>query len=556
MPELPTCILIDPAVTSLDEIGVDPDGHSLTLHMSVTSPDALCPRCAQSTSRVHSHYHRTLADLPWAHLPVHIDLSVRRFFCPQPDCPQRIFTERLPTVAKPWARRTQRLGEVQQQLGIVAGGSAGSALATTLACPAGVDLLITLVRQRSIPEHPTPRVLGVDDWAMRKGQRYGTILIDHERGDIVDLLPDRTPERLAQWLRDHPGVEIVTRDRAEAYAQGITEGAPDAIQVADRWHLIKNVSDAIASVFQDHRQAITSHLRPAAHAATPQEGEVTTALEPSCLAGNAPPQADRPTAAPTPADLRRQAQAQEAHDFHALGWLQKEIAQKLNCHPRTVRRYLRQALPLPPRDGDRGSKLDGYKPYILRRWNEGCHNASQLLREIQAQGFDGRCSIMRAYVASLRELSGVPPRSRRGAGQPLTTPATERVPSSRMLAWMSTQEPHVLDDDQRTTLEKLSAVNLTTKTALELGQEFATMVRHRQAEKLDEWLERAAQSGIASFVSIAKGMRADEAAVRAGLTLEWSNGRTEGCVNRLKCVKRQMYGRGKLDLLRSRLLAA
>ena len=163
---------------------------------------------------------------------------------------------------------------------------------------------------------------------------------------------------------------------------------------------------------------------------------------------------------------------------------------------------------------------------------------------------------MRAYVAALREVSGLPPRCRKGAGQPLATPATERVPSSRMLAWMSTQAPQVLDDDQRATLEKLSAVNPAVKTALELGQEFAAMVRHRQAEKLDGWLERATQSGLASLVSVANGMRADKAAVLAGLSLEWSNGRTEGSVNRLKCVKRQMYGRGKLDLLRSRLLAA
>ena len=150
----------------------------------------------------------------------------------------------------------------------------------------------------------------------------------------------------------------------------------------------------------------------------------------------------------------------------------------------------------------------------------------------------------------------MPSRCRKGAGQPLATPATERVASSRTLAWISTQDPHVLDDDQRATLEKLSGTNPALKTALELGQEFAAMVRHRQADKLDGWLERAAQSGLASLVSVANGMRADKAAVRAGLTLEWSNGKTEGSVNRLKSVRRQMYGRGKLDLLRSRLLAA
>ncbi len=569
MPELPPCILVDLAVTQLHEISVDPDGQSLTLHMSAISPDSLCPICSQRASRVHSHYQRALADLPWAQLPVHIELGVRRFFCTAPGCPRRIFTERLPTVVKPWARRTKRLAEVQQQIGTIVGGSAGAALSATLACPAGVDLLITLVRQRLLPEHPTPRVLGVDDWAMLKGQRYGTILIDHERGDIVDLLPDRTPERVAQWLREHPGVEIVTRDRAEAYAQGIREGAPQAIQVADRWHLIKNVSDAITGVLQDYRQAIHKQLAPTAPAvqvATPQEGEVTNALEPSSNTAIAIQgvdgldKRDGPAVVPTQADQRRGDRAQEAHDLHALGWSHKEIARKLNCHPRTVRRYLRRALPLAARGGARRSKLDCYKPYMLRRWNEGCHNASQLLREIQAQGFDGRCSIMRAHVASLREMSGIPARSRKaaGAGQALAVAAnaTERVPSSRTLAWMSTQEPHALDDDQRAILEKVGETNPAIKTALELGQDFAGMVRNRGTDELDGWLERAAKSGIASLVSVANGMRADEAAIRAGLTLEWSNGRTEGSVNRLKCVRRQMYGRGKLDLLRLRLVAA
>jgi len=556
MPELPACILIDPAATALDEIAVAPDGHSLTLQMSTTSAESQCPLCFQPAARIHSHYRRTLADLPWAHMPVHIDLRVRRFFCTAPDCQQQIFTERLPTVAQPWARRTQRLAAVQQQLGLVAGGSAGSALSSTLACLAGVDLLITLVRQCPLPEQPTPRVLGVDDWAMLKGQRYGTILIDHERGTIVDLLPDRTPERLAQWLREHPGVEIVTRDRADAYAQGLREGAPDAVQVADRWHLIKNVSDAIASVLQDYRPAITKQLGPAAPTAAPPGGGVATTSEPSSLVGSASPPAGPPPVVPTPADLRRQDRAQEAHDLHALGWSQEEIARKLHCHPRTIRRDLRRPVLPPPRCGARRSKLDGYKPYLVRRWNEGCHNASQLLREIQAQGFDGRYEIMRVYVATLRELSGVPARSRTAAGQPLAVKATERVPSSRMLAWMSTQDPHTLDDDQRATLAQLRTINPTITLALELGEEFATMARQRQAEHLEGWLERATQSRIAAFVSLAKGMRADEAAVRAGLTLEWSNGRTEGSVNRLKCVKRQMYGRGKLDLLRLRLLAA
>jgi transposase len=388
----------------------------------------------------------------------------------------------------------------------------------------------------------------VDDFAFRKGQRYGTILVDHERGEIVDLLPDRTPETLAQWLREHPGVEIVTRDRAEAYAQGITQGAPEAIQVADRWHLIKNVTEALASVLQEQRAAIQQQLAPAPAAPTPAPPKPLT---PNADLAPTPP----PPEPPTPAEQRRQARSQEMRALHARGWTQKEIAAHLHCHPRTMRRALRRESLDPAPRAARGSKLDPYKPYLLQRWNEGCHNAAQLLREIAAPGFDGRPTLLRAFVAELRVRSGMPARARTAPGQALPPTPPRRVAASRELAWLSTQPRHQLEEEQRALLSRLEEVGPRVKTAMELAQAFAEMVRHRQAEKLDGWLEQAAQSGIAALSRVATGIRADLAAVRAALTLVWSNGRTEGSVNRLKCVKRQMYGRGKLDLLRLRLIA-
>jgi transposase len=148
-----------------------------------------------------------LADLPWANIPVLIEVRVRRFFCDNSACLRQIFCERLTTVATPWARRTRRLANTQQTIGLVAGGSSGAALCQLLGCPAGIDLLLHLARTLELPTATTPRVLGVDDWAKRKGQRYGTILVDHERGCVIDLLDDRAPETLAGWLRAHPGVE-------------------------------------------------------------------------------------------------------------------------------------------------------------------------------------------------------------------------------------------------------------------------------------------------------------------------------------------------------------
>jgi transposase len=235
---IPSCILVDPTTAQVRAVAFDAETETIVLTMQATAATAPCPVCQQDAHRVHSRYQRTLADAPWAFVPVRMVLQVRRFFCDTPGCQRQIFTERLPTIAQPYARRTTRLARVQQQLGMLLGGSAGAVVCAALGCEAGVDLLLNLIRRRQVPEIPTPRVLGLDDWAMRKGQRYGSILVDHEREYIIDLLPDRTPESVSQWLREHPGIEIVTRDRAEAYAQAITDGAPDALQVADRWHLM------------------------------------------------------------------------------------------------------------------------------------------------------------------------------------------------------------------------------------------------------------------------------------------------------------------------------
>ncbi len=546
MATLPSCILPDPRVVQLHDISVGSDMPSITLVMSAIAPTAVCPTCSNDARRVHSRYRRTLADLAWADVPVHISLGVRRFFCDTANCARRIFTERLPTIVRPWARRTTRLANVQQQVGLIAGGAAGAILCTILACPVGIDGVLQLVRQCAPHQHPTPRVLGVDDWAMRKGQRYGTILIDHERGHVVDLLPDRTPETLAQWLRDHPGVEIVTRDRAEAYAQGITQGAPDALQVADRWHLIKNLTDALTSVLQDHRRAIEQHLAHAAGQPAP----------PAVAPSHAVSDTNKPHATtPTVADQQRQARAEQAHRLHAHGWSNKRIAQHLQCHPKTIQRYLTRHLPLAVGRAGRQRKLEPYTPYLLKRWNEGCHNASQLYRELQPQGFDGGCTILRTFIADLRVKSGVPARSRTGSGTPLPV-IPKRVPSSRMLAWLSTQSAVSLDDEQQALGNKLVTVNATIATTVQLAQTFATMVRERQAATLDRWLDAAVGAEVAPLRSFANGIRADRAAVQAALSQVWSNGRTEGNINRLKCVKRQMYGRGKLDLLRLRLMHA
>jgi transposase len=550
--ELPTCILVDPTAVMCEALKVADDGLEIQLEMATIQTSAACPVCGQASRRVHSHYRRHLADLPWAQVTVTIDLRVRRLFCDNRDCARKIFTERLPSIVTPWARRTVRLAKRQEKVGLVAGGSAGATLCTDLGLPITINALLDLLDRLHLSPAQTPRVLGVDDWAKCKGQRYGTILVDHERERVIDLLDDRTSETLAAWLQAHHEVEIVTRDRAGAYAEGIRLGAPQAIQVADRWHLLKNLTESLMKVFQDHHRAIQAQFRPEPPN-KPLAGTTPT-CELAPKSGQLP--AADTVAAGTPADRRRQQRAEEMHVLHQQGMAMKDIARRLHCHRKTVSRTLQRALPLPPRQGRRRRLLAPFEAFLVDRWNAGCHNAARLYREIGPRGYTGRMTQVRLFVSQLRHESGLAPRSRQPGGRPIKPRQVERPPSLRLLAWLATRPLTELTAERQAIMTRLGHVNSTVKTAVELAQTFSRLVCQRLPEQLDPWFDQAMNSGLAPLRGFVRSLREDEAAVRAALTLSWSNGRTEGSVNRLKLLKRQMYGRAGLKLLRQRVLAA
>jgi len=580
------CLL--PSITDLrlDTITLDEATKTLILEVTSTQAAPACPRCQATAQRVHSTYTRTLLDLPWADVVIRLQLHVRKCFCPTTQCTRTIFTERLPQIAAPWARRTRRMAEQQQQISAALGGAAGQRLGDQLDHGASRDTFIRLVRRTPAPDPPTPRVLGVDDWALRKGHTYASILVDIERGVVIDLLPDRSAETFAHWLQEHPGVEVITRDRAGSYAEGATQGAPSAVQVADRWHLLKNLADALVQVFDLHRTAIELQLRPTAAATTPPAGIIADApltdASPA-LDSNLPPVAPttaaaRPDSAPVapvapPTGIapstqrqraaqndrreRRLAQYEQVCRLRQQGWSLSAIADQVGLDRNTVRKYVnapffpeRQPRPV------QSSLLDPFKPAILECWNAGCHTGTVILREMQTRGYRGGQTTLLAYITQLRLASGVPPKKRVGVTAASITDPTQRVPSSRGLTWLVLRKGDTLDTDERQQLAELGGVHADIAAAISLTQTFATMVRERQPEHLDRWLERVEQSGLAPLVSFATGLRRDYAAVKAGLTLEYSNGPTEGHVNRLKLVKRQMYGRAKLDLLKQRLIAA
>jgi transposase len=456
----------------------------------------------------------------------------------------------MPTVVEPWARRTLRLAAAQRTIGLALGGAAGARLATALTMPSARDTLLSLVRRTVVRCSSAPTKVGIDDWAWRKGQTYATILIDLDTHRPLALLPDRSPACVAGWLRAHPGITVVSRDRWQGYAEGITQGAPTAIQVADRFHLLQNLGTTLLRVLQQHQRAIERHLKTAQGATAEGVAESTTmpASAPACrMVRRAREQAERTAI--------WRARVAEAHQLHAQGWLQRAIAAHLGLHPRTIRRYLRQDPTTAQRIRRRRQRLlDPYQAYLVERWNAGCRTAVQLFREIQAQGYQGQLTTLRDYLAELRHAQGIPPYAR--ALPPGITPviSPRKAPTVRQLAGLMVKPSSSHDADARAVLAEVRQVHPDLDRVVTLAQDFATMVRERQAERLDAWLEHATASGIAALRNFAMG-RQDAAAVNAALRLRYSNGPTEGQINRLKLLKRQGYGRAQLDLLECRLLA-
>lgn len=520
----------------------------IMLVAAMMAPKAACPDCHQLAVRIHSDYQRKLADLPWATAPIDLRLTVRRFFCTPCTCSRQTFTERLPTVAPLYARTTTRLTDTQAQTGLALGGAAGARRLTRQGVPVSRSTVLRRVRRLAVAEGPPPHVVGIDDWAWRKGHRYGTIIVDLEQGCPIDGLEDRWAETVAAGLQAHPEVEVVARDRAEAYGAGIRQGAPDATQVADRFHLFQNVAAALQEVFSAHYRDIEA-LHEAKHreSLSLDDGSLTVPVGPPV----APSRAQQPIEHNR---ARRGAEYEQARALHQQGWTIKAISTPLGGHHRTVKKYL-QASTFPERPPRRrcSSLLAPYQAYLLERWQAGCRSAKALYHEMQAQGFPGKYSVVAAYGSRLRPPQGRITR-RRKSGSPATIIEADKALTPREATWLVMRREAKLNDDDKQQLAELQTLEGEVAEAIALTRDFASLVRQRQPDQLDTWLERAAASCLQAFKSFAKGLKADYEAVKAGVTLPWSTGPVEGQINRLKMLKRQMYGRANIDLLRQRVL--
>ena len=523
-----------------------PTSDCLTILCQSCIAAPLCPGCGHPSSRRHSSYSRRLVDLRWQGRRVHIEVQVRRLRCGRSGCARRIFAERLPAVAEPYAQRTARLSSLQHYIGLVLGGEAGARLAERVGTPVSAATLLRLIRRGApVASAAAPRVLGVDDWAWKRGQRYGTVLVDLEHHAVVDLLPDREADSFAEWLRTHPGVEVIARDRGAGYADGGRRGAPDAIHVADRWHLLENCSAAVLEAVKRNMLAVRAASQPAS-------------IAPAAAAIATVPAAHPDT--PPPMTSAQQMQWQgwkrrmQVHGnvmrLHEQGVPIRHIAHDLALSRNTVRRWVRGEQPELHRP--RMHSLDSWRAMLERRWAEGCRNGTQLWRELRDAGFKGGRRVVTEWAG--RQRLAEPQRQIR----PVPVAATQQSPrpavySARRVARMLAADLLSLTDPDRGYVERLLLRSPELAAARGLAQRFGAMVRSHSADALTPWLADAEDSELRGF---AAGLRQDEQAVRAALALPWSSGQVEGQVTRLKLIKRQGYGRAKLDLLRARLIRA
>jgi transposase len=505
----------------------------LILTVAARRQTASCPHCRRRSRRIHSRYHRSPSDVPINGLHVALHIYVRRFFCVNPRCPHRTFAERFPTLVAPSARRTNRLNDWFTHIAFALGGEAGARLFHHLGIAVCGDTLLARIRSFGFADRPTPRILSVDDFALRRGRIYGSILVDLERHRTVDLLLDRSASTFATWLVEHPGIEVISRDRSGEYADGARQGAPDAIQVADRFHLLRNLRDMALRVYKRHAKCLAQIAAPGASQQTLTRLRLDRAASKEQTRG------------------QMRARFTAIHHLASTGMNRSAIARELGIHRHTVQKYLASDDPPERRHYTRTtSMLTPYEGYILARWRGGRRNAMQLWREIVAQGYAG------SYRNVSRLTGYLHAQERTGCTAPF---APAGLTPAHAVGIMIIR-PENRTAEEQATLAQLPALHPEIAAIASLWESFAAMFRDRSGEcpecQLEQWMAVVAGTNVPELTAFVTKLRQDRAAVVAALTLPYSQGQTEGRVNRLKLIKRSMYGRAKFDLLRQRVLYA
>lgn len=505
-----------------------------------------CPACRCWSGRLHGSYRRRLAERPILDKHVVLIVEMRRFKCRNVDCTRRTFSEDIHALAGRHQRRTRSHSRALHALGLALGGEAAARLAVELGLSISADTMLReLRRSADARKMHAPRVIGIDDWAIARGHRYGTIVVDLERREPIEVLEGREATGVAAWLRAHPTIKIVARDRAGAYSEAVQTALPAAQQVSDRWHLLTNLRDNVERMLQ----RLGPQMRQAAQ-------QIVVAEATLGRQGQGLPRGTGLRAWQRLSDDRRAlrlAQYEKVMELRAQGGSMKGIGRELGIDHRTVRKYIGSgAFPERARPARGPTPLDGHRQYIEQRIAQGCRCPRQIWREVRQRGYTGSRYSVQSCVVRLLWPQGGP--------SLVSAPVrTMPCPSARrafgwMVGWrrLAVEEPK--NPSHERFVQALCRIEPAVAEVRSLSREFLGLMHRRRPREFDRWLTRLSKCSAPEMRSFASSLHSDLAAVRAAFTLPWSNGQTEGHVNRLKFLKRQMYGRASVELLRLRVL--
>ncbi|AHI27377.1 Transposase (plasmid) [Komagataeibacter xylinus E25] len=509
------------------------------IEVGLRKRSVLCPDCQCPTQRIHSFYQRKLADLPWQGRPATLIVSVPRFFCQAAVCPRRTFVMPLDGITVRHGRQTTRLTDLHYYIAHTLGGSAGARMTVRLCCPISPDTLIRRLLSRvrnTRKDTPPTRVVGVDDWAWRRGHHYGTIVVDLEKNDVIDLLPDREAATLAQWLQAHPGVEIIARDRAGAYADGCHRGAPSALQVTDRWHLLKNLSEAFVSILGRFTTTVRTLTRQLSASTTLSETSGTVRTQPE----------EAQTLIRSVSGERRETLFNEALALKAEGHSIQAIATTIGVERKTVRRWFQRGhAPTWKRTVPTRSILGPYISHLEKRWVEGCRNIRQLWRELLEQGFTGKYGTVRKWVTTRQGISTKP------VSSAYVSPPLGRKLARLLLA----DDPLSAGRQDGLLVPALLEAEPQLAVTLCWLRKMQNLLCKKEDTRKEGDLKALLEEGKTTLLSrLIPALERDAAAIEASLVTPWTTSPVEGQISRLKMIKRTMFGRAGFELLRARVL--
>lgn len=525
-----------PEDLEVTEFEIIDDVFTVTVHSTRKYP--CCPLCGSPAQRFHSRYLRRITDLPSGGKRVCLQVLVRKCFCDVSTCARKIFAERLTPFVEPLARVTARLFQAVQAIGLATGGMLGARLAERLGIK--TSWMTVLRRIMALPREPVEQVreLGIDDFAWKRGRKWGTILVDMQSHQVIDILPDRSAETAAAWIATHPEIELVSRDRGGDYASAVKTSAPQAVQCADRFHVLKNLGEALEGLL-------------ARHLAARRRGQAEQSFAPTLSEGHAkqPPRRHRKAAELSQAKREeRLAKYEQVVALRKQGFSQTAIASQVGIGHMTVSRWLAHGMFPEYQSPLRKTGVDVHLPYLRERWEAGCHNMAQLYRELLERGYT------QSYQSMHDQLLRLLPEGKKNAVN--TCHLSPPPLSSKSAAFLFLRRSEDREADEQETLITLRHLDPEIDLAYNLVEQFAQMLRTRTGERLDAWLEQARASQIRELQGFAASVERDKTAVLAGLTLPQNNGLVEGHVNKLKLIKRMGYGRAGISLLRQRVLHA